>query len=152
MAITVLPLAKLKECIGDEKTSDWIEITQDRIERFADCTEDRNFIHVDPERAKTGPFGGTVAHGFLILSLLSHLSASGMWIPEGITGAVNYDFDRVRFISPVPSGSRIRSAMRLVGVEEKESGGILVIVLHTVRAESSEKPALVAEWISMFIQ
>jgi acyl dehydratase len=151
MAITVMPLERLKQCIGEEKTTEWIEITQDRIDRFADCTEDRNFIHVDPARAKNGPFGCTVAHGFLILSLLSHLSASGIWIPEGITSAVNYGFDRVRFVKPVPSGSRIRSIMKLAGVDEKEGGKILVAVSHAVFAEGSEKPALIAEWISLFM-
>ncbi len=151
MAISVMPLARLKECIGNEKTSDWIEITQERINLFADCTDDHNYIHTDLERAKSGPYGCTIAHGFLTLSLLARLAASGIWIPEGIKSAVNYGFDRVRFINPVLSGSRIRSIMKLSDVTEKDNGKILVTVSHTVRAESMDRPALIADWISMFL-
>ncbi len=151
MGFTVLPVEKLKECIGEIKHSEWLEITQERIDQFAGCTDDRNYIHVDREKAKSGPFGTTVAHGFLTLSLLTRLSASGTWIPEGIKAAVNYGFDRVRFMSPVPSGSRIQSTMELTGVEEKERGRILIKVTHTVHAEGSEKPALVADWVTMFM-
>ncbi len=149
MTITVLPVAKLKECIGEERTSDWLEITQERINLFADSTDDHNFIHVDPERAKSGPFGRTVAHGFLTLSLLSHLAATGMWIPEGVKDVINYGFNRVRFIDPVPSGSRIRSSMKLAGVEEKENGRVLITISHTVRVEGSDRAALTAEWLSL---
>ncbi len=149
MALTVLPLAKLKDCIGEEKESDWIEITQERINLFADCTDDHNFIHVDPEQAKSGPFGRTVAHGFLTLSLLSRLAATGIWLPEGVKDVLNYGFNRVRFINPVPSGSRIRSVMKLAAVEEKENGRVLVTVNHSVRVEGSDRPALTAEWLSL---
>ncbi len=151
MAMTVLPVDELKKMIGDEKTSDWIEITQERINLFADCTEDHQFIHVDPEKAKNGPFGRTVAHGFLTLSLLTRLSASGIWIPEGVKAVINYGFDRVRFIDPVPSGSRIRTVMRLAGVEEKDGGRVLVTVTHTVSVEGAAKPSLVADWLFMFL-
>lgn len=151
MAMTVLPVDELKKLIGDEKTSDWIEVTQDRINLFADCTEDHQFIHVDPEKAKGGPFGRTVAHGFLTLSLLTRLSASGTWIPEGVKAVINYGFNRVRFIDPVPSGSKIRSVMRLAGVEEKEAGRVLVTVTHTVSVEGAAKPSLVADWLFMFL-
>ncbi len=149
MALTVLPLAKLKECAGEERTSDWLEITQEMINGFADCTGDHNFIHVDPERAKTGPFGGTVAHGFLTLSLLSRLAATAIWLPEGVKDVLNYGLNRVRFIRPVPSGSRIRSVMKLAGVEEREHGRVLITIHHTLLVEGSDMPALTAEWLSL---
>ncbi len=151
MPVTVLPVQKLKESIGEEKTTDWIEISQDRINRFADCTEDRQFMHVDPELAKKGPFGTTVAHGFLTLALLTPLSTTNIWVPEGTKSVINYGFNKIRFFNPVPSGSRIRSVMKLAGVEEKENGRVLVTMSHTVSAEGSDKPALVAEWLFMFI-
>ncbi len=106
---------------------------------------------MDPEKAKNGPFGRTVAHGFLTLSLLTRLSASGIWIPEGVKAVINYGFDRVRFIDPVPSGSRIRTVMRLAGVEEKDGGRVLVTVTHTVSVEGAAKPSLVADWLFMFL-
>jgi acyl dehydratase len=151
MSITVLPVAKLKERIGEEKMSDWIEITQERINRFADCTEDHQFIHVDPEKAKAGPFGRTIAHGFLTLSLLPRFSSVGSWAPEGIKAVINYGLNKVRFVDPVPSGSKVRDTMKLTGVEERENGRILVTVTHTVNVEGSEKPAMVAESLAMFV-
>jgi acyl dehydratase len=151
MSNTVPPVAKLKERIGEERKSDWIEITQERINRFADCTEDHQFIHVDPERAKTGPFGRTIAHGFLTLSLLPRFSSAGPWAPEGIKASINYGLNKVRFVDPVPSGSKVRDTMKLTGVEEKENGRILVTVTHTVNVEGSEKPAMVAESLAMFV-
>jgi Acyl dehydratase len=150
MTITVLPVAELKKHIGEEKKSDWLEITQERINRFADCTEDHQFIHVNPEMAKTGPFGRTVAHGFLTLSLLTRLSSAGTWIPEGTKAAINYGFNKIRFINPVPSGSKIQSVMKLTNVEEKENGRVLITITHTVSVEGADKPALIAEWLSMF--
>jgi acyl dehydratase len=150
MTITVLPVSELKKRIGEEKESDWLEITQERINQFADCTEDHQYIHVNPEKAKSGPFGRTVAHGFLTLSLLTRLASTGSWIPEGIKAAINYGFNKVRFISPVPSGSRIRSVMKLTGVEEKENGRVLLTVTHTVNVEGADKPSLIAEWLSMY--
>ncbi|OHD69677.1 MAG: enoyl-CoA hydratase [Spirochaetes bacterium RBG_16_49_21] len=151
MSITVLPVAKLKEHIGEEKKSDWIDITQERINRFADCTEDHQFIHVDPEKAKTGPFGRTIAHGFLTLSLLPRFSSIGAWVPEGIKAVINYGLNKVRFVDPVPSGSKIQDTMKLASVEEKGNGRILVTVTHTVNVEGSEKPAMVAESLAMFV-
>jgi acyl dehydratase len=150
MSYTILTVSKLKEAIGDEKKSDWIEISQERINQFADCTDDHQFIHVDPEKAKTGPFGHTIAHGFLTLSMLTRLATDCTWMPEGIKAAINYGFNKVRFISPVYSGSKIQSVMKLTGVEEKEGGKVLVTVTHTVSSEGAEKPSLVAEWLTMF--
>lgn len=151
MGITMLPVEELKKCIGEEKKSDWLDVTQERINRFADCTDDHQFLHVDPEAAKKGPYGRTIAHGFLTLSLLTRLSASGTWIPAGTTAAINYGFNRVRFVGPVPSGSKIQDTMKLTAVEEKEKGKVLLTVTHAVSVEGSDKPALVAEWLYMFL-
>ncbi len=118
---------------------------------FGDCTEDRQFIHVNPELAKKGPFGTTVAHGFLTFSMLTRLSASNIWVPERMKTVINYGFNRIRFITPVPCGSRIRNVMKLAGVEEKENGRVLVTTAHTVSAEGTDKPVLIAEWLFMFI-
>ena len=126
--------------------SDWIEVTQARIDAFADCTEDRQYIHVDPERAAETPFGGTIAHGFLTLSLLS---AMVYQLPSitGTTMAVNYGMNRMRFISPVPSGARIRGRFVLQKVEEIRPGEIQTTTEVTVEIEGQDKPALAAEWL-----
>ncbi|TAL35425.1 MAG: MaoC family dehydratase [Spirochaetes bacterium] len=151
MAFTVAPVAQLKEMIGEEKKSDWVEISQERINQFADCTEDHQFIHVDPEKAGSGPYGRTIAHGFLTLSMLTRLSSTDTWIAEGCKAVINYGFNKVRFVGPVPSGSKIQSVMKLAGIEEKENGKVLVTVTHTVSAEGAVKPSLIAEWLMMYI-
>src|SRR5437868_12218684 len=102
--------------------SDWIEVTQDRIAAFAEATEDRQFIHVDPEAAAKTPFGGTIAHGFLTLSLLSQMAAGVMLVPPTIRMAVNYGFEKIRFIAPVRSGKSVRGRFILVSAEEKKPG------------------------------
>jgi acyl dehydratase len=110
--------------VGQEVgTSSWLTVGQDRISAFADATEDRQFIHVDPEAAAQTPFGGTIAHGFLSLSLLSRMAADAMLIPERVTMVVNYGFDRVRFLAPVGAGKRVRGRFALQSVEEKGSRG-----------------------------
>lgn len=136
-------LEKLQSKIDTELgVSDWFEISQDRIDAFADATEDHQWIHVNKEKAAAGPFGSTIAHGYLTLSLLPHL-APGLELDDVQMG-VNYGLDRLRFITPVPSGSRVR--MRSVLREVKEvSGGVQVKVEVTVELEGSEKPAAVAE-------
>jgi len=122
--------------------SDWFEVSQDRIDAFADATEDHQWIHVDKEKAAAGPFGTTIAHGYLTLSLLSYL-APGLEI-ENVRMGVNYGVDRVRFITPVPTGSRIR--MRSVLKEAKEvPNGVQIKAEVTVELEGSEKPAAVVE-------
>ena len=151
MSISVLPLDKLKECIGEEKKSEWLEITQDRINMFADCTDDHQFIHVDEEMAKQGPFGTTIAHGFLTLSMLTKLSSQGTWMPNNFKAVVNYGFNKVRFVDPVPSGSKIQDTMTLTNVEEKSSGKVLLTITHTIQVEGKEKPSLVAEWLMMYL-
>ena len=129
--------------------SGWLEISQQRIEEFADATEDRQFIHVDPAAAAQTPFGGTIAHGFLSLSMLSRMAADVMLIPDSTRMAVNYGLDRVRFIAPVRSGKRIRGRFVLDSVDEKAPGQILLRHTVTVEIEGEERPALTAEWLGL---
>jgi acyl dehydratase len=148
-----MPVAKLdqiRDRIGQEVgVSGWLTIDQKRIDEFADATEDRQFIHVDPEAAARTPFGGTIGHGFLSLSMLSRMAAEGMLVPDNIRMAVNYGLDRVRFIAPVKSGKRIRGRFRLDSVEEKAPGQLLLRHTVTVEIEGEEKPALTAEWLGL---
>jgi acyl dehydratase len=143
-------LSEIKSRIGDEVgVSSWILIDQARIDAFADATEDRQFIHVDPEAAAQTPFGGTIAHGFLSLSLLSRMGAEAMLIPSGLKMAVNYGLDRVRFLAPVRSGKRVRGRFTLDSVEEKAPGQWLLRHTVTVEIEQEEKPALTAVWLAL---
>ncbi len=135
--------AQTGEVIG---TSAWIEVSQARIDAFAACTEDHQYIHVDPERAKDTPFGTTIAHGFLTLSLLSAMAYEMPGI-DGTVMAVNYGMNRLRFISPVPSGARIRGHFKLLKIEEIRPREIQTTMEVTVEIEGQEKPALVAEWL-----
>jgi acyl dehydratase len=148
-----MPLASLDEIrsrIGSEVgVSSWLTIDQQRINEFADATEDRQFIHTDPETAARTPFGGTIGHGFLTLSMLSRMAAEGMLVPDSIKMAVNYGLDRVRFIAPVRSGKRIRGRFRLDSVDEKAPGQLLLRHTVTVEIEGEEKPALTAEWLGL---
>jgi acyl dehydratase len=151
-----MPLASLTEIksrIGEEVGgSSWIAIDQARIDQFAGATEDRQFIHVDPATAAQTPFGGTIAHGFLSLSLLSRMGADAMLVPEGLQMAVNYGLDRVRFLAPVRSGSRVRGRFILDSVEEKGPGQLLMRHNVTVEIEGEDRPALSAVWLAlMFI-
>ena len=148
-----MPIASIEEIalkVGEEVgVSDWIAIGQARIDTFADVTEDRQFIHVDPEAAAKTPFGGTVAHGFLTLSLLSRMAADAMLRPADVTMGVNYGFDKVRFMAPVRSGKRVRGRFRLERLDEKRPGQWQFTHQVTVEIEGEEKPALVAEWIGL---
>ena len=150
-----MPLAALDEIrsrIGDEVgVSGWIRLGQARIEQFADATEDRQFIHIDPAAAAQTPFGGTIAHGFLTLSLLSRMGAEAMLLPEGAQMAINYGLDRVRFLAPVRSGKRIRGRFTLDSVEEKGPGQILLRHSVTVEIEGEDKPALSAVWLALIV-
>ncbi|HQQ88089.1 MAG TPA: MaoC family dehydratase [Smithellaceae bacterium] len=148
----MVPVEKLKTMIGqDNGTSDWILIDQKRVNLFADATDDHQWIHVDVEQAKKGPFGGTIAHGFLVLSLTPLFSSSGKYLPEGMKMVLNYGLNKVRFINPVPVGSRVRSKMIISGVEEKDGGRLLVTTTHTIEIEGQEKPACIAETLAMFM-
>ena len=150
-----MPLASLDEIrarVGEEVgVSGWLTIDQGRIDAFADATEDRQFIHVDPAAATQTSFGGTIAHGFLTLSLLSRMGAEAMLLPQGMTMAVNYGFDRVRFLAPVKSGSRVRGRFVLDSVEEKAAGQLLMRHTVTVEIEGEEKPALTAQWLTLLL-
>ncbi len=140
--------ARVGEQMG---TSEWAEMSQERIDRFADATGDRQFIHVDEEKAKMTPFGGTVAHGFLTLSMIPWLSAnSDLPLPDGMRMALNYGGNRTRFITPVRSGKRIRGHWKLLEMDEKRTGQWQQTVEITLEIEGEEKPALVCEWITMF--
>jgi acyl dehydratase len=148
-----MPVASLDEIrsrIGSEVgVSSWLTMDQERINEFADATEDRQFIHTDPEAAVRTPFGGTIGHGFLTLSMLSRMAAEAMLVPDSITMAVNYGLDRVRFVAPVRSGKRIRGRFRLDSVDEKAPGQLLLRHTVTVEIEGEEKPALTAEWLGL---
>ena len=148
-----MPLATLDEIrkrIGEEGgVSSWILVDQARIDAFADASEDRQFIHVDPDAAAQTPFGGTVAHGFLTLSLLSRMGAEAMLLPDSLKMAINYGLDRVRFLAPVRAGSRVRGRFRLDSVEEKAPGQVLMRHTVTVEIEGEDKPALTAEWLGL---
>jgi len=137
----------LKERVGEEVgVSPWVEVTQERIDTFARAIEDFQWIHVDVQRAKSSPFGGTIAHGFLTLSLLSHLSEMTFSFSDRRMG-VNYGLNRVRFTSPVPSGSRVRARFTLAGYEPIEPGGVQVTWNVVIEIDGKDKPALVAEWL-----
>jgi acyl dehydratase len=141
-------LDTIRSKIGQELgTSEWIEIGQERINAFADATEDHQFIHVDEALAKQTPFGGTIAHGFLSLSLLSRMAADVMLVPETTKMGVNYGFERVRFLSPVRAGKRVRGRFTLVSFEEKRPGQYQFAHDVTVEIEGEDKPALNAVWI-----
>ncbi len=145
-----------KAAIGEnEGTGEWFEVTQDRINAFADVTEDHQFIHVDPDACKEmSPWGVPIAHGFLTLSLLTHLSGS---VPQpaerfdGIVMGVNYGFEKVRFINPVKVGSRIRASSVLSAVDQKDANTLQTTRTLTVEIDGEDKPALVADWITRLV-
>ncbi len=142
---------ELFELVGqDLGVSDWFQIDQDRINQFADVTEDHQFIHVDPIRAADSPFNGTIVHGMLTLSMIVHLCDNFVPSVEGVRMVINYGFDRVRFAAPVKVDGRIRTAAKLIEAKER-SGQILVKVKVTIEIENESKPALVAEWLTMHL-
>jgi acyl dehydratase len=149
-----MPLASLEEIqskVGTEiGVSDWIVIDQDRIDRFAEVTEDRQFIHIDPVRAAAEtPFGGTVAHGFLSMSLLSRMAEDTLLFPPDIKMVMNYGFDRVRFMAPVRAGKRVRGRFTLASAAERKPGQWRFVHEVTVEIEGETKPALTVEWIGV---
>ena len=141
-------LAELAACVGQEvAVSDWIEITQERINQFAQATGDHQWIHVDPERAKAGPFGAPIAHGFLTLSLLPVFFESSYKVTQTRMG-VNYGLNKVRFTSPVPVGSRLRARMTLLDAQAIDNKGLQMTWSVAVEREGSDKPVCVAESLS----
>lgn len=135
----------------EEDVSDWFLVSQDMIDQFAEATKDHQYIHVDPERAKQSPFGGTIAHGFLTLSLLPHLCADarGDIVPDGAT-EINYGSNKLRFLAPVRSGKRVRGRFKPLEILEKRPGQIQLTTEATVEIEGESKPALICEWITQF--
>lgn len=145
-----MKISELPGLVGTEVgVSRWYHVDQARIDAFADITEDRQFIHVDPERARETPLGGTIAHGFLTLSLASAMNYDVVEPLDGTVMGVNYGFDRLRFIAPVPAGSNIRGRFRLLAADDKGGGRWLLKYEITVEIEGSDKPALIAEWLGM---
>jgi acyl dehydratase len=138
--------------VGSETgVSRWFTIDQKRIDAFAEITEDRQFIHVDVEAARASPFGGTIAHGFLTLSMLSALAIDALPRVDNLAMAVNYGFDKLRFVSPVPAGGRIRGRFKLDSVTPRTQNEFLARNSVTVEIEGGAKPALIAEWLTLYI-
>lgn len=146
---TVSP-AEARDLLGQHLgSSEWQLVDQPLVDAFASVTGDHQFIHVDPVAAAATPFGGTIAHGFLTLALLASLVPDGVLVLEGATMGLNYGFDKVRFLAPVPTGSRVRAHHELAGFEDKGGGRYLTTTRVTVEIEGVDKPALVAEWLGM---
>jgi acyl dehydratase len=145
--------ASTQELLGaagtDLGATEWLTIGQDRINQFAAATEDRQWIHVDEERAKAGPFGATIAHGYLTLSLCAHFLGQLATV-SGISMGINYGIDKARFIAPVPSGSKVRGRGEVISVTEVK-GGVQAVVRITVELEGSEKPAAVVDTVSRYL-
>jgi acyl dehydratase len=147
---TVNGIGELEGLVGQELgSSEWHEIAQERVNAFADATGDHQWIHVDPERAAAGPFGGTIAHGYLTLSLLPMLM-SEIWSVEGVRMGINYGLNRVRFPAPVPVGSRVRATSTLKELTQVE-GGVQLVVETTIEVEGGAKPVCVAETLVRFM-
>jgi acyl dehydratase len=146
--------SSLKDLVGQElAVTDWFNITQERVQQFADATLDHQWIHVDVERARReSPFGAPIAHGFLTLSLLSHLMHEALEIKQGLRLAVNYGLNRVRFVSPVRVGSNIRARMVLQSLKDVPPNGMEVVFNAIVEIEGADKPCCVAEWVVRYYQ
>ncbi|MCG7503437.1 MaoC family dehydratase [Mesorhizobium retamae] len=145
---------ELRSMTGQELgVSDWVEVDQARIDQFAECTEDRQWIHTNPERAKKeSPFRTTIAHGYLSLSLIGGLSQQMNVVPENTQAVFNYGLDKVRFLAPVRVGTRVRLRASLISVEDKAPGQYLMKFANTIEIEGEEKPALMAETLAMFYE
>jgi len=145
-----VPKNEMMNAVGMKlEPSDWIEISQQRINEFADCTEDHQFIHVDEAKAKNTPFGGTIAHGFLTLSLLAGLIEKIGVTPENTVMGMNYGFDKVRFLAPVKSGKRVRMVGEVLNVNQKDENRFLTTFGVSIEIEGEDTPALAAEFLLM---
>ena len=148
-AVSTITIAERSQQIGSEAVSDWVEVTQGMIDTFAEATGDHQFIHVNPQMAAMTPFGGTIAHGFLTLSLMPLLSSkTDLPQVEGVKMGVNYGGNKVRFLQPVRSGRRVRGRFKLLELAEKRPGQWQQTNEFTVEIEGEDKPAMIAEWIS----
>lgn len=142
-----ISLSEVEGLVGSELgLSDWMEVPQSRIDKFADATDDHQFIHVDPERAAETPFGGTIAHGFLTLSLLSAMNYNCVPRVREQTMGINYGFDKIRFMAPVPAGARVRGRFVLESARFRGAGMLMATYAVTIEIENAKKPALVANW------
>ena len=153
MSNNTLNVEQLQAKVGEDLgTSRWFPVDQSRIDAFADLTEDPQWIHVDPERAaKETPFGGTIAHGFLSLSLLSAMAMDVVPSIQGTVMGINYGFDKVRFLNPVRSGSKVRGHFKLAGVEPRGDNQLLIRYAISVEIDGVDKPAIACEWLSLII-
>lgn len=151
--MTELTYASMQQMVGEPLgTSSWVEVTQDAVNEFANCTGDRQWIHIDVERAKReSPFGGPVAHGYLTLSLVASMSMGMGIVPNGTAAALNYGLDKVRFLAPVPVGARVRLHVKLLGFDRKDNGQFLMKAENTMEIEGSDKPALIAESLAILV-
>lgn len=152
MSLQTVPREKLADTVGTRfEPGPWVVIDQARINSFADCTEDHQFIHVDEEKAGLTPFGGTIAHGFLTLSMLVKMVEDVGMKPENVVMGINYGFDKIRFLAPVRAGKRVRAHVEVLDVTEKDGDRFLIKQGISVEIEGEETPALVAEWLSMVV-
>ena len=150
--MTIVPADEMEKYIGQEVgVSDWFEINQERLNQFAEGTNDHQFIHVDEEMAKSTPWGSTIAHGFLTLSMVTYLSVDNTVMPENIQMAINYGLDKVRFMEAVPVNSKIRGRFVLSDVQYKKAGRWLVKHTATIEIEGKDKPAAIVEPLTLFI-
>jgi acyl dehydratase len=148
LAPALIDINRLADLVGRDVTSGWLEVAQDAVTRFAQVTGDEQWIHVDPDRARAeGPYGATIAHGFLTLSLISRLMREAIRFEPAPRMAVNYGLNKVRFPAPVPAGSRVRGRFTLAHVDRPDGGGIQATWSVTVEREGSAKPCCVAEWL-----
>lgn len=152
MPVDVIPKSEMLAQKGRKfEPGPWVQIDQQRINQFADCTGDHQFIHIDEEKAKQTPFGGTIAHGFLTLSMLVKMSEEHGVFPQNTLMGINYGFDKVRFLAPVRAGKRVRVHTEILDVTQKDDNRFLTKQGVTVEIEGEETPALVAEWLSMVV-
>jgi acyl dehydratase len=153
MSINEYRIATIESFVGRELgVSEWVAVDQARIDAFAACTGDSQWIHVNVERAKReSPFGGTIAHGYLTLSLLAALAIEIGLIPEDASAGLNYGLDKVRFMTPVKAGARVRSRVTLMSAERKEGGRVLIKTMNELQIEGEAKPAMIAESLAMLV-
>ena len=152
MALTVVPKEDMLNHIGTKyEPGQWVTLDQDRINAFADTTEDHQFIHIDQEAAAQTPFGGTIAHGVLTLSMLVKMCEGNGIMPENVVMGINYGFDKVRFLTPVRAGKRVRAHVEVLDIQQKDDNRFLIKQGVSVEIEGEENPALVAEWLSMVV-
>ena len=153
MALTGYTMTTLEQFTGREiGVSEWVVVDQKRIDEFAECTGDRQWIHVDVERARReSPYGGTIAHGYLTLSLAASLTIEAGVVPSDAAAALNYGLDKVRFLTPVKAGARVRNRVVLLGVEQKQPGRVLLTLQNTIEIDGEAKPALIAESLALLM-